>query len=110
MIKCRIHILNEERYLDGNVFVDILLPSLPPIGSTLHIGEQLKNELENKVKSNVLIAVVYAPKWFYRVSFKSTEINEEHLSYLSFDDAVYVHEVSFRANQDFVSIVLSDGK
>ncbi len=116
MLKIRVHIENENTFMDENVFVDITLPAVPRKGDTLYLTEEAQTELENKAKSNLKIAVSYAPLWFYGHSRKHlSEIKEwdndtlkpEHLKDLSFDDANCVSAVAFDANSDIVHVELN---
>lgn len=108
MIKCRIHVQCEKDYMDKHVYVEINLPCLPPVGSVLNIGEELKENLKKMAISDIKIATKYAPKWFYNSSFSCSMPKENNLKDLSFDDAAYVSTVSFYANKDYVDIEISD--
>lgn len=106
MIKCRVHIENRHNYMDRNVFVEITLPCLPPVGSYLSLNEEHLDKLEEMVKSDLNIAIAYAPKWFYGKSFGISNPLLEDLENLGFDDAGKVSSISFRANDEFVDIEL----
>ncbi len=106
MIKCRVHILNDHVVFDEDVFVEIEIPYLMPIGSMLFLNEKIE-ELEAKAKKSREIASRYHPEWFnggdYDVEFKKANINN-----LSFDDAKVVTQIAYVFGKDYVSIEIGD--
>lgn len=109
MIKCKVHIFTENTFMDDNVCVKTTLPCLPHIGDVLYID---KYELEQKAKRTLEIAGKYA-EWFYGESSKVTQYGEnsvkrKNLKDLSFSDAIFVRNVLFNADDEFVHIELSD--
>lgn len=111
MKNIRVHIVSEE-YMDEDVYADIKLPSIPNIGDTLYIGTDALLLLQAKATFSLNIAQRYCPKWFYGNSCKVTpnELGYENLSDLSFEDAIFVSSVSYKANQNIVEIELTDEK
>lgn len=115
MIKIRVHIENDDVFMDENVFVDITLPAVPRKGETLYLTDEAQTELENKAKSSLIVATPYAPLWFYGHSraqlsdkeWKDDTLKPEHLKDLSFDDANCVSGVAFDANSDMVHVELN---
>lgn len=107
MIKIRVHVHNEELFMDEKVFVDIELPFVPQKGDALFLTEEHKNELVQQAKSSLIIAKRYSPKWFYGGSFHCKNPNEENLEDLSFDDALTVHQVCYFANEDLVHLEIT---
>ena len=108
MIKCKIYITNDNVYMDADVSIDIKLPCVPQIGSTLYLDEEQSLQLLNKAKSSLEIAERYAPKWFYGHSYNVEEVKEENLVDMGFDDATHVKAVSYNANSEIVEIGLDD--
>jgi hypothetical protein len=116
MKKIRVHIENEDTFLDENVFVDITLPAVPRKGDRLYLTEEAQTELENKAKLSIKVATSYAPLWFYGHTsiylskikeWKEDTLKPEHLKDLSFDDANTVSGVAFDANSDIVHVELN---
>ena len=101
-----VHIKNENTYIDDNVCVQIALPAVPRKGEILYLQNDLKQVLEDKVKSNLEVAREYAPKWFYGHSYNCKKPNQENLIDLSFDDAINVDSVAFNANSEIIHIEL----
>lgn len=101
-----VHIKNENNYIDDNVCVQIELPAVPRTGEFLYLQNDLKQVLEDKVKSNLEVAREYAPKWFYGNSYNCKELKQENLTDLSFDDAINVDSVAFNANSEIIHIEL----
>ncbi len=95
MINIRIHIENENEIFDEYVFVDCKLPSVPSVGSILHLENELELELENKCL-NSKTKMYYHPNYFYG-------IKEDRLS---FSDCVEVKYVKYVPNSKYVTIVL----
>jgi hypothetical protein len=107
MIKCKIFISSGNGFLDENLFVEILLPGVPIVGTYLQMGG-LKDELERKAKSSFQIAKLYHPKWFYGSSKLKSEIEEIDVNDLSFEDAMYICSVTFKANDEYLYIEMTD--
>lgn len=107
MIKCRIHIKNEGGYMDTDVFVEIKLSCLPPIGSILWLTEQERKKLQKMATKNLDIAKRYAPEWFYMKSYNCENPQKENLKDLSFDDASTVTDILFSRNRKVVDIEIS---
>ena len=101
-----VHIKNENTYIDDNVCVQIELPAVPRKGEILYLQNDLKQVLEDKVKSNLEVAREYAPKWFYGHSYNCEEPKQVNLTDLSFDDAINVDSVAFNANSEIIHIEL----
>lgn len=102
-----VHIKNENTYIDDNVYVQIELPAVPRKGEILYLDNDLKQVLEDKAKSNLEVAIKYAPEWFYGHSHNCEELKQENLTDLSFDDAIYVDSVAFHANSEIIHIELN---
>jgi len=95
MIDIRIHIENPYEIFDEQVFIDCKLPSVPTVGSVLHLTNELEIELENKcLNSNTKMN--YHPNYFY---------GRNQLR-LSFDDCINVKYVKYVPNSKYVTIVL----
>lgn len=94
--------------MDEEVYVNISLPFLPPVGSILHITDEMQLQLEAMAKSSLDIAQRYAPKWFYGKSRNCDEPKDENLEDLSFSDALYVTKILFKANCDIVELEIND--
>ena len=109
MIKFKVFIDNDNLFGDS-VYVNITLPSVPREGQSISLGEEIKNELEDKAKRKISVAKNYAGKWFYGISrnLASNEITEKNLTDLSFVDANYIKNVIYTANSEVVIIVLND--
>lgn len=107
MIKCRIHIYNDDTAMDMDVYTECLLPAIPQIDSVLHLNDKNTLELESKARSSKDIAEKYLD-WFYGKSCSSRNIDEADLNHLSFDDAIYVTDVRFVADSEYVDIELDD--
>jgi hypothetical protein len=107
MIKCKVFIYSGNGFLDQHVSVEITLPSVPYVGSYLQMSD-LKDELELKAKSSPEIAQKYWPKWFSGSSKHSEKIELENLKDLSFADAMYVSSVTFKANDEYLYIEMTD--
>jgi hypothetical protein len=107
MIKCRIHIYNDDTAMDMDVYTECLLPAIPQIDSVLHLNDKNTIELEQKARSSKNIAERYL-YWFYGKSCSSRSIDEADLNDLSFDDAVYVTDVRFISDSEYVDIELYD--
>ena len=101
-----VHIKNGYTYIDNNVCVQIELPAVPRKGEFLYLQNDLKQVLEDKVRSDLEIARVYAPKWFYGHSYDCEEPKQENLEDISFDDAIIVDSVAFIANSEIIHIEL----
>ncbi len=108
MIKCHVHVKNELMFMDEAVFVEIHLPCLPPVGSTIELAFGLIDDLEVQAKILLQISNRYAPRWFYGKSHGCNEIKVENLEDLSFMDANIVSAIAFTANCDYVDIEISD--
>ena len=105
MIKVRVHITNPIEYIDKDVFVEIMLPTLPRRGDTLYIN---RDSLEKQAKKSIEIAWRYFSMW-WPGSIKESEprvITEDEREQLSFEDAILVQAVSFREGADYVDIEL----
>jgi hypothetical protein len=106
MIKIRVHIESGEVYMDDRVYKEIMLPSLPYIGSFLGIDS---TTLHEKAESSLDIAKDYR-EWFYgHTSIKISddedyEITLDDIKNLSFDDASVVKSIHFWEDEDYVSI------
>lgn len=108
MIRCRVHIKNELEYMDGDVFVEVELPCLPPVGSILWLSNQERKVLERMATKHTNIARRYAPRWFYGDSHSCSNPKEENLKDLSFSDANKVTDILFSKNREFVDIEIQD--
>lgn len=98
----RVHVSNENDYLDNKV--DIQLPAVPRKGEYLHLPEELRQELEKQACKDLWVAANYAPKWFYAKSYGCTKPGAENLEDLSFSNAVYVSSVAYFANSELIHI------
>ncbi len=109
MIKFKVFIENDNLFGDS-VYVNITLPSVPRKGEYITLGDEIKNELEDKAKRKISVAKNYAGKWFYGVSgnLASNEITEKNLADLSFADASYIKDVIYTANSEIIIIALSN--
>ena len=109
MIKFKVFIENDNLFGD-RVYVNITLPSVPRKGEYITLGDEIKNELEDKAKRKISVAKNYAIKWFYGASrnIASNEITEENLSDLSFVDVNYVKNVIYTANSEVITLVMND--
>ena len=103
MYKIRVHINNENEYIDNRVFVDIELPAVPRKGEFLYLGDNL-SKLEEKAKEDLTIAKDYSPKWFYGASSACQEPKQENLKDLSFADAIQVSSVAYISGEDIVHV------
>lgn len=112
MIKVKIYIKSEHALFEEEVFIDALLPCIPNIGNLIFLGNEQQNELEKKAKTNLDIANKFTPKWFWGHSsgIEYGDIKEENLKDLSFDEAMYVHNVVYEPNSEIVIIVIGDDK
>lgn len=108
MINIRVHIHNNNSFIDDKVFVDIKLPFVPKKGDTLYLTQEHKDSLKAQAISSLDIAKRYAPKWFYSGSSNCKNPTEENLKDLAFDDALYVHCVSYFADSDIVHLEITD--
>lgn len=106
MIKCKIHIANECEYMHADVSVTCFFPCLPQIGTVIHLTDDLEGELERKARLSNEIADNYLPKWFYGKSVGCENIEEANLNDLGFGDAIYVKNIRFIPNTDYVDIEL----
>ena len=106
MYKIKVHIKNENEFIDSNVFVDIELPAIPGIGEVLYLNEEQREILEKKAISDLSIAENYFPKWFYYGSSNYKEVEEKILENLLFQDAIFVDSVVFTANSNVIQIEL----
>lgn len=106
MIKCRIHI-SGEKSMDDKLFVIVNLPAVPRKGEWLRLTNDVLLELENKAKSDLVIAQDYM-KYFYSKSFHKDwfEVKKEHLQDLSFEEAINVAWIEYTANSEYVDIEL----
>ena len=107
MIKCRIHIYNDYEAMDMDVYTECLLPAIPQIGSILHLNDKNTAELEAKARSKKEIAENYL-EWFYGKSISCENIDEADLKDLSFEDAIFVSDIRFVADNEYVDIELYD--
>jgi hypothetical protein len=108
MYKIKVHIKNDNDFLDSNVFVEIQLPAVPRKGEILYLNEEQQEILKKKVKSDLKIAVNYAPKWFYGASSGCENPKEKNLKDLDFGDAIFVNDVVFSGDSEFIQIELDD--
>ena len=95
MVNIRIHIENKNEIFDEMVFVECKLPSVPEIGSILHLTNDLQLKLEKKCL-NSKTKMNYHPQYFYGT--------KEDM--LSFSDCVQVNYVKYVPNSKIVTIVL----
>jgi hypothetical protein len=106
MYKIKVHIKNDNDFLDSNVFVEIELPAVPRKGEILYLNEEQQEILKNKAKLNLEIAQNYAPKWFYGASSGCENPKEKNLKDLGFGDAIFVDSVVFSGDSEFIQIEL----
>ena len=104
----RIYIDNEGTFMDNLVSIDIQLPECPRKGDVLYLTDELIEELENKVKNDINLAEAYFPQWFFYGSKEKESLNLSDLENLSFDDAIIVNNIIFKANDDKIYIELTD--
>ena len=108
MYKIKVHINNNNQFLDSDVFVEIELPAVPRKGDNLYLTQEQQEILKNKVKSDLKIAQNYAPKWFYRGSSGCENPKEKNLKDLDFGDAIFVDSVAFTGGSEIIEIELDD--
>lgn len=106
MYKIMVHIKNDNDFIDSNVFVEIELPTVPRKGEILYLNEKQQEILKNKVKSDLKIALNYAPKWFYGHSWECKKPKKKNLKDLNFNDAIYVDIVVFTGDSEIIQIEL----
>lgn len=107
MYKVKVYIHSESVHHDEIVNVEIELPSIPRVGEYLYLTAELIAELENKAKSDLVVAIKYAPDWFFGRSHNWRIPKIGNLKDLSFGDAICVVDVSYYAGDDRVYIELN---
>ena len=108
MYKIKVYINNYNQFIDSDVFVEIELPAVPRKGENLYLTEEQQEILKNKVKSDLKIAINYAPKWFYGASSGCENPKKNNLKDLDFGDAIFVDSVVFTGGSEFIQIELDD--
>lgn len=108
MYKIKVHIKNDNDFLDSDVFVKIELPAVPRKGEILYLNKIQQEILKKKVKSDLKIAQNYAPKWFYGGSCGCENPKQKNLKDLNFGDAIFVDGVVFTGYSEFIQIELDD--
>lgn len=110
MIKIRVHIENDEDNTDQDVFIDILLPSIPQKGEILYLSQKSLEYLNGLAQKSVEVAQKYCPKYFYGASIQIEDVEEKNLCDLKFSDCIYVREVFFTENSEIVQISIDSEK
>lgn len=106
MIKCRVHIDSQYVVFDRDVFIEIEIPCIMPIGSILYLGRKIE-ELEAMAKKSRDIASRYHPEWFYSGD-QDIEFEKANIENLGFDDAMVVTNIAYYLGNDYVSIEIGD--
>lgn len=109
-VKCRIHINTDlHSFLGDDVYVDIVLATLPRDGDWIWLDESSLNELEKKAKSSLKVARRYI-NWFYYKSsnIKAEDLTRKNLEDLSFADASYALDVVLQENCEYANVILTD--
>lgn len=105
MIKIRLHIYNENDFMNDKVSEDLFLPCLPRKGDFLYMSNEIQDKLESKIKSNIEIANDYSMYFYYGAD--RNKITENDYDKLSLDDCIIVHDTLFQVGEDIVHISLS---
>ena len=108
-MKIKIYIKNSSDYfLDGDVCVITNLPSVPPVGGIVYLGDYIVEALESKATARIEVACRYAPEWFYcrSCNIQKKDVKEDNLKDLSFADVMYVHDVVYIANDEYISLLM----
>ena len=112
MIKFKVFIYTDperDNFLDKDVSINIELPSVPQVDDILYLKRKHFSVLEEKAKSSLEIAERYAPEWFYCHSSGVKDVKKENLKDLNFEDAMYVKEIVYTADDEFVCLILYRG-
>lgn len=108
MYKIMVHINNGDEFLHSAVCVEIQLPAVPRKGEILYLSDEQIDILQNKAKSDLKIAKSYRGKWFNGDSAGCKVLKQKHLQDLDFGDAIYVRDVVFSGDSEFIQIELDD--
>lgn len=93
MIKCKVFIYDDNGIINNDIFVDILLPAVPQINSSLRLTEELISEFENKIinsnkKNNFSL-------YFEKNKFK-------------LNISIQISDIEYIANNEYVLIELNN--
>lgn len=105
----KVHIWNEDEFMDSEVEIEINSPSVPRKGETFHLPLDLIAILEKQATSNLKTAQRYS-EWYYGESRKSEIIKKRDFKNLTFIDAVFVTNVLYEVldtNNTAIHIELS---
>ena len=107
MIKTRIHIKTTNEFMDDSLFILTELPFVPRVGDRIQLSQDMLNELEQKVRSDLDLAKKYINVWTI-FDVKYVEKNPGMLRDIDFefDLAKYVSHVCIVAGSDIVDIKL----
>jgi hypothetical protein len=106
-IKVRVHISNEDYFMDEKVFADVYLPAYPRIGERLIISVNAWNELTKKIFNDLKHAQNYL-HLIYGCECK--HIKKENLKNLDFGNYNYISDVLYVADEDLIHVQLDDGE
>ena len=108
MIKCRLHIQNENVYMDEEVFIETTLICPPEIEGILYLTEEMQELLESKIKSDKTILTNYIPRYAYQGSYDCEDVEKMNPEDLSLDDAHTICSVKYTPEADYISIELTN--
>lgn len=108
MLDFRVHVYNEEVWMDDNVFIDIKLPAVPHQGDIVTLSFEQRSELLDMAIKSLEVARNYASTWCYGASHDVTynTFTKDNLEDMCFDDIMTVDSLRYNPNSPIIDIEL----
>ena len=103
MIKVRLHIDSDNVFMDERIFFDTELPFIFPKGTIIYGLKDIKNKLEEKIKSDLDIANDYL-KYFYYGSHNIEKATTESLKDFSLIDCNFIVDYCYDMDDNIVHV------